>query len=67
MRFETGKKKGTTSFQAGEYAQHMLIFFTDSQLDMLIGAMFIKNKTCLFKFGQRSIIHASEALEGSNT
>ena len=27
MRFETGKKKGTTIFQTGKYAQHMLIFF----------------------------------------
>ena len=45
MRFETGKKKGTTIFQVGKYAQHMLIFFTDFRLDMLISVMLIK-KTC---------------------
>ena len=42
MRFETGKKKGTTIFQAGKYAYHMLIFFTDSWLDMLINVMLVK-------------------------
>ena len=47
MRFETGKKKGTTIFQAGKYAWHMLTFFTDSRLDMLISVMLIK-KTYYF-------------------
>ena len=44
MRFETGKKKGTTIFQVGKYAQHMFIFFTDFRLDMLISVMLIKKK-----------------------
>ena len=47
MRFETGGKKGTIVFQAGKYAGHMLIFFTDSRLDMLISVMLIKKNMCL--------------------
>ena len=46
MRFETGKTKGTIVFQTGKYALHMLIFFTDSRLDMVISVMLIKKKTC---------------------
>ena len=45
MKFETGKKKGTTIFQDGKYAYHMLTFVADSRLDMLISVMLIK-KTC---------------------
>ena len=42
MRFATGKKKRTTIFQAGKYVYHMLNFFADSRLDMLISVMLIK-------------------------
>ena len=41
-------KKGTTIFQAGNYAYHMLIFFTDSRLDMLISVMLIKKHVQVF-------------------
>ena len=55
------EKKATTIFQAGNYAQHTLIFFTDFRLDMLISAMLIK-KTCMtpymLTFQSSQLIHA---------
>ena len=40
--FETEKEAAI--IQAGNYAQHVLIFFTNSKLDMLISVMFMKKK-----------------------
>ena len=56
--FEIGNKKSTTIFQAGKYTQHMLIFFTDSRLDMLMSVMVIKNMylTTSFKLKQLKFV-----------
>ena len=43
------KKKGT-SFQAGKYAQHMLISSTDSRLSMLISVKLIKKPCTIVQF-----------------